>query len=43
LGNKQPGIIAIQYAADAQWPHSNKASRGIRREFFLPVNRPFRA
>jgi hypothetical protein len=34
--------IAIQYAADAVWPYRIKGNRGIRREFFLPSNRPFR-
>jgi hypothetical protein len=33
--------IAVQYAADAEWPHPNKANAGIRREFFLPPDRPF--
>jgi hypothetical protein len=30
---------SIQYAADAQWPHTNKANAGIRAEFKLPPNR----
>jgi hypothetical protein len=33
--------IAVQYAADAEWPYTNKANAGIRREFFLPPDRPF--
>ena len=33
--------IAVQYAADAEWPYTDKANAGIRREFFLPVDRPF--
>ena len=33
--------IAVQYAADAEWPYTNKANAGIRREFFLPTDRPF--
>ena len=33
--------ISVQYAADAEWPYTDKANAGIRREFFLPVDRPF--
>ena len=33
--------IAAQYAADAEWPYTDKANAGIRREFFLPPDRPF--
>jgi hypothetical protein len=33
--------IAVQYAADAEWPYTDKANTGIRREFFLPSDRPF--
>lgn len=32
--------IAIQLAADAEWPHANQANAGIRKEFGLPANRP---
>ena len=32
---------AIQLAADAQWPHSDKANAGIRREFGLSPRLPF--
>jgi hypothetical protein len=32
--------IAVQYAADAEWPYTNKANAGIRREFFLPPDHP---
>ena len=35
--------IAVQYAGDAEWPYTNKANAGIRREFFLPVDHPFNA
>jgi len=35
--------IAVQYAADAEWPYTDKANAGIRREFFLPPDRPFNA
>jgi hypothetical protein len=31
----------LQYAADAEWPYTDKANAGIRREFFLPVDCPF--
>ncbi len=33
--------IQIQYAAEAEWPHTDQANAGIRRAFFLPVNKPF--
>ena len=29
----------IQFAADAQWPHTDKANAGIRAEFKLPPNK----
>ena len=32
---------AIQIAADRAWPFSNKANAGIRKEFLLPLDRPF--
>lgn len=32
---------AIQIAADRAWPFSNKANSGIRKEFLLPLDRPF--
>ncbi len=32
---------AIQIAADRAWPFSNKANSGIRKEFLLPLGRPF--
>jgi hypothetical protein len=28
----------IQFAADAAWPHTDKANAGIRAEFKLPPN-----
>lgn len=31
----------IQFAADAEWPHTEPANAPIRREFQLPANRPF--
>lgn len=31
----------IQIAADRAWPFSNKANAGIRKEFLLPLSRPF--
>ena len=33
--------IAIQYAADAEWPHPNKANAGIRRQEEFAPDRPF--
>jgi hypothetical protein len=37
------GIMAerreIQFAADAEWPHTDPANAGIRVEFQLPVDR----
>ncbi len=35
--------IAIQFAADGIWQSDNKANAPIRREFQLPVDRPFTA
>ena len=32
---------AIQIAADRAWPFNNKANSGIRKEFLLPLGRPF--
>ena len=32
--------IAIQFAADAEWPHTDEANAGIRKEFSLPPKRP---
>lgn len=34
--------IAIQLAADAEWPHGDPANAAERREFQLPVDRPLR-
>ena len=31
----------LQFAADAEWPHTNPANTPIRREFQLPVTRAF--
>lgn len=33
--------IQIQFAADAQWPYRVPANEAARREFFLPLERPF--
>ena len=33
--------ITIQYAADGEWPYTNSAHAGVRREFHLPLNQPF--
>jgi len=35
--------IAIQLAAEAEWPSTDKANAAIRTEFSLPANRPFLA
>ena len=35
------GRMWIQFAADAEWPHTDPANTPIRREFQLPANRPF--
>lgn len=32
----------IQYAADAQWPYTDRMSVSVRPEFALPAGRPFR-
>jgi hypothetical protein len=34
--------VQIQFAAEAEWPASNKANAPIRREFQLPPDRPLR-
>lgn len=34
--------IAIQLAADAEWPHTNAANAGIRAEFRLPARSKFK-
>jgi hypothetical protein len=31
--------IRIQYAADPEWQHTDKANAGLRRAFFLPMNK----
>jgi hypothetical protein len=31
----------LQFAADAEWPHTDSANTPIRREFQLPATRPF--
>jgi hypothetical protein len=31
----------VQFAADGEWPFDDAANAPIRREFGLPVNRPF--
>jgi hypothetical protein len=33
--------MAIQHAADALWPYTNKTSRPIRKAFQIPQSRPF--
>ena len=33
--------IQVQFAADVQWPASDKANAPTRREFQLPADRPF--
>jgi hypothetical protein len=35
------GRMQLQFAADAEWPHTDPANYPIRREFQLPANRPF--
>ena len=46
LINGPGGIVAqrrqIQFAADAEWPHTDPANAGIRAEFQLPPNRVFK-
>ena len=32
--------VAVQLAADAQWPHTEEAHAGIRTQFSLPTKRP---
>jgi hypothetical protein len=34
--------IAIQLAADAEWPHTNRDNLAIRREFQLPTRSKFK-
>ncbi len=35
--------LAIQMAADAEWPHDQHDHSGLRKEFALPANRPAQA
>ncbi len=35
--------VAIQLAADAEWPHTNPENATIRKEFGLSPRKPFRA
>ena len=35
--------VAIQLAADAEWPHGEEANAGTRRQFGLSPQRPFKA
>jgi hypothetical protein len=43
LINGPAGIVAlrreIQFAADAEWPHTDPANAGLRAEFQLPPDR----
>lgn len=40
LKNVSDSRVAIQLAADAQWPHTEAEHRGVRKEFALPSNQP---
>ena len=33
--------LTIQLAADAEWPHTDPANAAVRKEFALPLNKPF--
>lgn len=35
------GRLWLQFAADAEWPHTEPANQPVRREFQLPATRPF--
>jgi len=35
--------VAIQLAADAQWPHTDEENSGVRKEFALSPRRPLAA
>src|SRR5260221_7802971 len=35
--------VTIQLAADAEWPHTDEANAGLRREFGLTATRPLKA
>ncbi len=35
------GRMKLQFAADAEWPHTDPANHSIRRQFQLPATRPF--
>ena len=35
--------IAIQLAADAEWPYFNEGNAAVRRDFSLPARRPYKA
>ncbi|NOS72051.1 MAG: hypothetical protein HOP33_19265 [Verrucomicrobia bacterium] len=32
--------VAIQLAADAEWPHTREENYGVRKEFVLPAKQP---
>ena len=32
--------VAVQLAADAEWPHTEEACGGVRKEFALAAKRP---
>jgi len=34
--------ITIQFAADAEWQYTKPENAGIRKEFYLPTDRPFK-
>ena len=33
--------MEIQFAADAEWPYTKPGNAGVRKEFYLPSDRPF--
>jgi hypothetical protein len=33
--------VEIQFAADGEWPYSDEANAGVRREFYLPLSQPY--
>lgn len=35
------GRMWLQFAADAEWPHTEPNNHPIRKEFQLPATRPF--
>jgi hypothetical protein len=38
----QSSAFEIQFAADAEWQYTKPENAGIRKDFYLPTDRPFK-